>query len=69
VLVDLSGRNLKKQLKAASDWGSILSIIVGLAELEPGMVAVKSMGTGEQIAVHSGDLVSRIETELERARG
>jgi histidyl-tRNA synthetase len=69
VLVDLSGRSLKKQLKAASESGAILSIIVGLAELEPGTVAVKSMGTGEQTAVHSGDLVSRIETELERARG
>ena len=68
-LVDLSARSLKKQLKAASDSGSAISIIVGLAELEPGMVAVKSMGTGEQAAVHSRDLVSRIETELERARG
>jgi len=67
--VDLSGRGLKKQLKAASETGAALSIIVGLSELAADEVAVKRMNTGEQIAVSSGDLVARVETELERGHG
>jgi histidyl-tRNA synthetase len=68
-LVDLSGRGLKRQLKAASEAGAVLSIIVGLAELPPGSAAIKRMETGEQTTVGSIDLVSRIETELEHVDG
>ncbi len=68
-VVDLSARSLKKQLKAASDAGAGLSVIIGLSELEPGTAAVKIMETGEQYAAPSAELVSRIESERERARG
>ena len=66
VLVDLSERSLKKQLKAASDELAPLAVIIGLSEIEPGAVALKNMKTGEQRPVETGDLVAAVAVELER---
>jgi len=68
-VVDLSGRSLKKQLKAASEAGAAHSVIIGLAEIAPGSAAVKVMSTGEQQTAPLAELVSRIESQRERARG
>ena len=69
VLVDLSARNIKKQLKAASDAGAAFVAILGLAEIEPGMVALKNMKTGEQRPVRADGLGAQIEAEMERTNG
>jgi histidyl-tRNA synthetase len=61
VLVDLSQRNLRKQLKASGDSGCLYSVIVGLSELEAGMVALKNMKTAEQRAVPAKSIISFIE--------
>jgi len=66
VLVDLSTRNIKKQLKAASEAGAVFAVIVGLAELEGGTVALKNMKTGDQRPVRDDGLGAEIETEMER---
>ncbi len=69
VLVDLSERSLKKQLKAASDELAPLAVIVGLSETGPGAVALKNMQTGEQRAVEAGALAAAVAGELERTNG
>jgi histidyl-tRNA synthetase len=68
-LVDLSGRSIKRQLKAASEAGARLCVIIGLAEVEGQSAAVKIMETGEQFTAPLTELVSRIESHGERARG
>ncbi|MDD4858364.1 MAG: histidine--tRNA ligase [Candidatus Krumholzibacteria bacterium] len=65
VVVDLSGRTIKKQLKGASDAGAALAVIVGLAELEPGTVALKKMKTGEQRPVRDVALIAETLKEME----
>lgn len=69
VLVDLSGRAIKKQLKAASDARSAFTVIVGLAEIEPGAAALKNMATGQQRPVRDGDLGTEIEKETGATNG
>jgi histidyl-tRNA synthetase len=69
VLVDLSERGFKKQLKAASDELAPLAVIVGLSETGPGAVALKNMQTGEQRAVETGALAAAVADELERMNG
>jgi histidyl-tRNA synthetase len=68
-LVDLSGRSLKKQMKAASESGARIAVIIGLGELAPGMAAVKNMQTGEQEAVPFDGLLARIKQEVARDSG
>jgi histidyl-tRNA synthetase len=65
-VVDLSGRTIKKQLKAASDAGAALVVIIGLAELEPGTAALKDMETGEQRPIRHEALVAEIAKIMER---
>jgi histidyl-tRNA synthetase len=67
VVVDLSGRTIKKQLKWASDAGATLAVIVGLAELEPATAALKNLKTGEQRFVRDGALAAETLKEMERA--
>ncbi len=69
VLVDLSERGLKKQLKAASDELAPLAVIVGLSEIASGAVALKNMKTGEQRPVDAGALAEAVAGELERTNG
>jgi histidyl-tRNA synthetase len=66
VLVDLSARNIKRQLKAASEADAVFAVIIGLAELEPGTVALKNMKTGDQRPVHDEGLGDELEAEMER---
>jgi len=69
VLVDLSERGLKKQLKAASDELAPLAVIVGLSEIGSGAVALKNMKTGEQRPIDAGALAEAVAGELERTNG
>jgi histidyl-tRNA synthetase len=69
VLVDLSERSLKKQLKAASDEGAPLAVIVGLSESGAGEAALKNMKTGDQRPVGIGDLAEAVAHELELTNG
>jgi histidyl-tRNA synthetase len=69
VVVDLSARAIKKQIKAASDAGAAFVVILGLGEIEPGKVALKNMSTGEQRPVRAEELGAQIETEMERIDG
>ena len=69
VVVDLSGRTLKKQMKAASESGALVAVIIGLGELASGAAAVKNMQTGEQEAVPFDGLIVRVTREVGRSRG
>lgn len=69
VLVDLSQRSLKRQLKAASEELAPLAAIVGLSETGPAAVALKNMKTGEQRPVEPGALAAAVAGELERTDG
>lgn len=68
-VVDLSGRTLKKQLKAASETGALFVVLLGLEELGEDTAALKDMGTGKQTPVKLDGLVSRIAAEMERKNG
>lgn len=48
VLVDLTGRALKRQLGAASEARAVAAVIAGLEELPADAVALKNLATGEQ---------------------
>jgi histidyl-tRNA synthetase len=68
VVVDLSGRNLKKQMKAASESGALLSVIFGLEEVPSGMAAVKDMRTGAQETAPARGLAANVIARMERGR-
>lgn len=67
-VVDLSGRGLKKQLKAASDGGFSFAVIIGTDEMRSGEAAVKDLVSGEQEKVSFPTLVSYIRNRTEEAR-
>ncbi len=48
VRMDLGGRSMKAQMKAASRWGAAWVLILGEAELASATAQVKDMATGEQ---------------------
>jgi len=56
LLIDLSGKNLRKQIDAASD--SKFVIIVGPKELESNSVVLRNMENGNEKNVKIDDLVS-----------
>ena len=68
VLVDLSGRSLKRQMKAASDAEALVAVIIGLGELASGTAAVKNMRTGEQEAAPFDGLAALVTREVGRGR-
>jgi histidyl-tRNA synthetase len=67
-LVDLSGRNMKKQLKAASESGSRYAIIIGPDEIERGEAAVKNLSTQKQHSVQFDNLASYLVGQKEADR-
>lgn len=62
--VDLSGRSLKRQMRAASESGSTFAVIIGPDELEREEVAVKRLLTGEQKGVPFQNLMAYIKGGL-----
>ncbi len=67
-VVDLSGRGLKKQLKAASDGGYSYAVIIGADEMRSGEAAVKDLESGEQEKVPFASLASYIRSRTEEER-
>jgi histidyl-tRNA synthetase len=67
-VVDLSGRGLKKQLKAASEGGYSFAVIIGDDEMRNGEAAVKDLESGEQENVPFSSLVSYIRRRTEEER-
>jgi histidyl-tRNA synthetase len=67
-VVDLSGRGLKKQLKAASDGGYSYAVIIGADEMRSGEAAVKDLESGEQEKVPFTSLASYIRNRTEEER-
>ncbi len=63
VSVDLSGRSMKKQMKAASESGAPLAVIIGPEEIEKKEAAVKVLASGEQESVPFTGLAARILQE------
>ncbi len=62
--VDLSGRSMKKQMRAASESGSPFAVIIGPDELEREAVTVKRLLTGEQEGVPFQNLLTYIKEVL-----
>ena len=63
ISVDLSGRSMKKQMKAASESGTPLAVIIGPDELEKKEAAVKVLASGGQENVPFEGLAARILQE------
>ncbi len=57
-VVDLSGRSIKKQLKAASDGSYKYAVIMGSEEAGRGKATVKDLHSGEQESISLQDLQS-----------
>jgi histidyl-tRNA synthetase len=64
-IVDLSGRSLKKQMRAASEGGFRFAVLIGPDEMRSGKAAVKNLSTGEQESVLFDALVSYISDNME----
>ena len=63
-LADLDGRQLKKQMAAASAAGAELAVIVGEAEIARGAAVVRRMGDRTESEVPIKDLLARPRTAL-----
>lgn len=60
VVIDLSGRSLKKQMKAASDGSFGFAVIIGPDEVGSSAATVKHLASGEQESVSLADLRSYV---------
>jgi histidyl-tRNA synthetase len=58
--LDLMGRGLKGQMKAAARSGARYTVILGAEEAGPGSFLVKDMTSGEQEVVDGPDLEGRL---------
>ena len=67
-VVDLTGRGLKKLLKAAVDGGYSYVVIIGADEMRSGEAAVKNLASGEQENVPFTSLASFIRGRTEEGR-
>ena len=63
ISIDLSGRSVKKQMKAASGSGALLAVIIGPDELEKNEATVKVLETGVQESIPFEGLAARILQE------
>lgn len=62
--VELSGRAMKKQLRAASESGATRAIFIGSDEMEKGEATIKDMRTGDQEHVPFEDVLSFIRNRI-----
>lgn len=60
VRMDLDGRSLKAQMKAASRHGARFAVVVGESEVAAGTVQLRDMETGEQREVAAGALADEL---------
>ncbi|MBY8982851.1 MAG: hypothetical protein KGD57_07875 [Candidatus Lokiarchaeota archaeon] len=64
-IVDYSFKNVKNQIKKASDLGIIITIILGPKEMEVEEVTIKNLFTEEQKVVGLDDMVEEIFNNLD----
>jgi histidyl-tRNA synthetase len=64
VRMDMSGRSLKAQMKAAGRQGARFTVVVGEAEVDGGLVQLKDMESGEQQALPAGELPAALAKAL-----
>jgi histidyl-tRNA synthetase len=57
VRMDLSGKSMKAQMKAAGRWNAAHVVILGESEVLAGTAQVKNMASGEQKEVPMADVV------------
>jgi len=62
VVVDVMGRNIKRQLSYANDIKADLVVIAGKKELEEGKITVKDMVTGEQKMLSIHELIDELDS-------
>jgi histidyl-tRNA synthetase len=62
--MDLNGRSLKAQMKAAGRQDAAWVVVRGDAELESGQVQLKDMATGEQRGVAVSDLAATLTNRV-----
>jgi len=60
-VVDVMGRNLKKQMSFASEMGAKYAVILGPDEVKSGRVAIKNLETQEQVVVAEEELFSILQ--------
>ncbi|MDI3498628.1 histidine--tRNA ligase [Archaeoglobus sp.] len=60
-VVDVMGRNLKKQMSFASEMGVKYAVILGPDEVKSGRVAIKNLETQEQVVVAEEELFSILQ--------
>jgi histidyl-tRNA synthetase len=60
--MDLTGRSLKAQMKAAGRQGARFTVVVGEAEVTAGTVQLKDMQTGEQSEISASELAGKLAT-------
>ncbi|RAV34616.1 histidine--tRNA ligase [Corynebacterium heidelbergense] len=58
------GRGLKGAMKGADRAGALFALVLGDQELEQGRVAVKDLGTGEQVDIRLEDLTEHLAVRL-----
>jgi histidyl-tRNA synthetase len=66
VSVDLSGRSMKKQMKAASESGAAFAVIIGPEEIEKKEAAVKILASGGQESVPFAGLTAWMTQERKK---
>src|SRR6185436_13878899 len=64
--LDLRGRGLAAQMKAADRAGARIAVLIGEGELASGEWTVKTLATGTQERVPDRDLETRLGTILEQ---
>jgi histidyl-tRNA synthetase len=60
VRMDLTGKSLKAQMKAAARHGASWVVVLGDDELAQGVVQLRDMESGEQQAVPSGQIIGQL---------
>ncbi len=66
-IVDVMGRNLKKQLSYANDINADYAVIIGESEVKGGIFRVKNLKTGEQLDVRAENITTFL-SELLKAK-
>ncbi|HEX5096157.1 MAG TPA: histidine--tRNA ligase [Acidimicrobiia bacterium] len=62
------GRSVKKQWSAADKAGARYGVMLGARELAEGNVAIKHLGSGEQIDVHRDEVAAWLKTRIDQNR-
>jgi histidyl-tRNA synthetase len=66
VILDVMGRSLTAQLKAAASAGAGFAVIIGREELDAGSLTLRDMLEGTQESLPLDDIVARIKEYFQR---